>query len=244
MGETRGGARGSESSGEGRGGGARAWGEEGAQARPLLVPLRPHMPPRTHTPPQGTSRGNAKMTEIVDRLRLWGINMLFVIGGNGGNAGRGLVRVRAAAGCVGGPCTRTHHPAPPPPPPPPRAAAHAIAKECEKQGVICNVVGVPKSIDNDIQLVRGVGGGQRCVGGGEPSPRVTHPALHHAPTLPTPTHTLNNQPYPPPRSTGALGLTRALRRRNARSSARAWRRAPRAASLSSSSWAGSRASSP
>lgn len=67
----------------------------------------------------GTSRGNAKIPDIVDRLRLWGINMLFVIGGNGGNA-----------------------------------AAHAIALECLKQGVLCNVVGVPKSIDNDIQLVR------------------------------------------------------------------------------------------
>ena len=33
------------------------------------------------------------------------------------------------------------------------AAAHAIAKECAAQGVTCNVVGVPKSIDNDIQLV-------------------------------------------------------------------------------------------
>eukprot|EP00887_Chlorella_sp_A99_P007776 scaffold20.g7776.t1 len=71
----------------------------------------------------GTSRGNAKMHEIVDRLRLWGINMLFVIGGNGGNA-----------------------------------AAHAIAQECERQKVTCNVVGVPKSIDNDIQLI------DRCFG--------------------------------------------------------------------------------
>lgn len=34
----------------------------------------------------GTSRGNAKIKDIVDRLRLWGITMLFVIGGNGGNA--------------------------------------------------------------------------------------------------------------------------------------------------------------
>lgn len=40
------------------------------------------------------------------------------------------------------------------------AAAHAIAKECREQGVICNVVGVPKSIDNDIQLVRRGGPGQ------------------------------------------------------------------------------------
>ena len=47
--------------------------------------------------------------------------MVFVVGGNGGNA-----------------------------------AAHAIAEECEAQGVVCSVVGVPKSIDNDILLV-GVG---------------------------------------------------------------------------------------
>ena len=66
----------------------------------------------------GTSRGNAKITEIVERLRLWGVTQLFVIGGNGGNA-----------------------------------AAHAIAKECMSQKVVCNVVGVPKSIDNDIQII-------------------------------------------------------------------------------------------
>jgi 6-phosphofructokinase 1 len=71
----------------------------------------------------GTSRGNAKMPAIVERLRLWGINHLYVIGGNGGNA-----------------------------------AAHAISKECAAQGVLCNVVGVPKSIDNDIQLI------DRCFG--------------------------------------------------------------------------------
>lgn len=44
--------------------------------------------------------------------------MVFVVGGNGGNA-----------------------------------AANAIAEECEAQGVVCSVVGVPKSIDNDILLV-------------------------------------------------------------------------------------------
>lgn len=37
------------------------------------------------------------------------------------------------------------------------AAAHAISKECAAQGVVCNVVGVPKSIDNDIQLVSAAG---------------------------------------------------------------------------------------
>ena len=34
----------------------------------------------------GTSRGNAKITEIVERIRLWGVTQLYVIGGNGGNA--------------------------------------------------------------------------------------------------------------------------------------------------------------
>lgn len=71
----------------------------------------------------GTSRGHALIPDIVDRLALWKVNMLFVIGGNGGNA-----------------------------------AAHSIAQECERKGVICNVVGVPKSIDNDIQLI------DRCFG--------------------------------------------------------------------------------
>jgi 6-phosphofructokinase 1 len=33
------------------------------------------------------------------------------------------------------------------------AAANAIQAECEVQGVECSVVGVPKSIDNDILLV-------------------------------------------------------------------------------------------
>lgn len=78
------------------------------------------------------------MPAIVERLRLWGINQLYVIGGNGGNA-----------------------------------AAHAIAKECAAQGVVCNVVGVPKSIDNDIQLVRGwVGGWCWCGVGGWVGVRV------------------------------------------------------------------------
>lgn len=44
--------------------------------------------------------------------------MLFVLGGNGGNA-----------------------------------AANAIQEECERQGVLCSVIAVPKSIDNDILIV-------------------------------------------------------------------------------------------
>ena len=51
-------------------------------------------------------------------MKLWGVNQLYVIGGNGGNA-----------------------------------AANAIHVECQRQGVHCAVVGVPKSIDNDILLV-------------------------------------------------------------------------------------------
>jgi 6-phosphofructokinase 1 len=31
----------------------------------------------------GTSRGGADMKEIVHRIKLWGLNMVFVIGGNG-----------------------------------------------------------------------------------------------------------------------------------------------------------------
>ena len=47
-----------------------------------------------------------------------GIDMVYVVGGNGGNAG-----------------------------------ADAIQRECEKQGVVATVIGIPKSIDNDILLV-------------------------------------------------------------------------------------------
>lgn len=56
--------------------------------------------------------------EIVKKIDMWGVNMLFVVGGNGGNAG-----------------------------------ANAIHQYCKEQGVHCSVVGVPKSIDNDILLV-------------------------------------------------------------------------------------------
>lgn len=66
----------------------------------------------------GTSRGGANMKEIVKRLDMWGVDMLFVVGGNGGNAG-----------------------------------ANAIQQKCEEADVLCNVIGVPKSIDNDILLI-------------------------------------------------------------------------------------------
>lgn len=38
------------------------------------------------------------------------------------------------------------------------AAADAIQEECERVGVVCSIVGVPKSIDNDILLI------DRCFG--------------------------------------------------------------------------------
>ena len=56
---------------------------------------------------------------IVKQIDMWGIDMVFVVGGNGGNAG-----------------------------------ANAIQKKCEKEGVIASIIGIPKSIDNDILLVR------------------------------------------------------------------------------------------
>lgn len=56
--------------------------------------------------------------EIVKRIDMWGIDMLFVVGGNGGNAG-----------------------------------ANAIQAMCQQHEVNCCVVGVPKSIDNDIMII-------------------------------------------------------------------------------------------
>eukprot|EP00877_Chromochloris_zofingiensis_P003270 jgi/Chrzof1/12944/Cz07g13120.t1_PFK2[v5.2] len=66
----------------------------------------------------GTSRGGANMKEIVKRLDMWGVDILFVVGGNGGNAG-----------------------------------ANAIQQLCAEHNVLCNVIGIPKSIDNDILLI-------------------------------------------------------------------------------------------
>ena len=56
--------------------------------------------------------------ELVKQIESWGINMLFVVGGNGGHAG-----------------------------------AKAIDELCQQREVNCCVVGLPKSIDNDILLI-------------------------------------------------------------------------------------------
>jgi 6-phosphofructokinase 1 len=56
--------------------------------------------------------------KIVKQIDLMGLDMLFVVGGNGGNAG-----------------------------------ASALQNLCAAKGVICSIIGIPKSIDNDILLV-------------------------------------------------------------------------------------------
>lgn len=66
----------------------------------------------------GTSRGGADLKKIVKQIDLWGIDMCFVVGGNGGNAG-----------------------------------AAALQVELDRAEVTCAVIGVPKSIDNDILLI-------------------------------------------------------------------------------------------
>ncbi|XP_031375518.1 ATP-dependent 6-phosphofructokinase 5, chloroplastic-like isoform X1 [Punica granatum] len=66
----------------------------------------------------GVSRGGPGISEIVDSMEERGINMLFVLGGNGTHAG-----------------------------------ANAIHNECRKRRLKVAVVGVPKTIDNDILLM-------------------------------------------------------------------------------------------
>ncbi|KAI3506510.1 hypothetical protein L1887_28871 [Cichorium endivia] len=66
----------------------------------------------------GVSRGGPNVSEIVDSMKERGINMLFVLGGNGTHAG-----------------------------------ANAIHNELIKRGLKVAVVGVPKTIDNDILLM-------------------------------------------------------------------------------------------
>jgi 6-phosphofructokinase 1 len=63
----------------------------------------------------GTGRGGGDVPKIVDSIEAQGMNMLFVIGGNGSHAG-----------------------------------ANAISDECARRGLKVSVVGIPKTIDNDI----------------------------------------------------------------------------------------------
>ncbi|PWT73036.1 MAG: diphosphate--fructose-6-phosphate 1-phosphotransferase [Proteobacteria bacterium] len=66
----------------------------------------------------GSSRGSQDATEVVDNLEATGINILFVVGGDG--------TIRAAM---------------------------QFAAEIEQRGVKISVVGVPKTIDNDIHFI-------------------------------------------------------------------------------------------
>ncbi|KAF9599456.1 hypothetical protein IFM89_038550 [Coptis chinensis] len=66
----------------------------------------------------GVSRGGPSVSDIVDSLQKRGINMLFVLGGNGTHAG-----------------------------------ANEIHNECRTRKIRVAVVGVPKTIDNDILLM-------------------------------------------------------------------------------------------
>ena len=65
-----------------------------------------------------SSRGAIDLHEIVDRLRAWGVNILFAIGGDGTQRG-----------------------------------ALDIANETQRQGMEVSVVGIPKTIDNDIPYI-------------------------------------------------------------------------------------------
>ncbi|KAK6928205.1 Phosphofructokinase domain [Dillenia turbinata] len=66
----------------------------------------------------GVSRGGASTNEIVDSIQARGIDMIFILGGDGTHAG-----------------------------------ANAIHNECRKRKMKVSVVGVPKTIDNDILLM-------------------------------------------------------------------------------------------
>lgn len=65
----------------------------------------------------GTSRGPQEPSEMVDRLVAMGVNIFFVIGGDGSQRG-----------------------------------AHAIAQEALRRGIDLSVIGIPKTIDNDIRF--------------------------------------------------------------------------------------------
>lgn len=101
----------------------------------------------------GTSRGGADMKEIVHRINLWGLDMVFVIGGNGMPTSSEL-----HSSCIGMVFLNTNGPRCAMP----RygwlhtggnAAANAMHQECQAHDVNCCIVGVPKSIDNDILLI-------------------------------------------------------------------------------------------
>ncbi len=86
-----------------------------------VMPLDPELVSEIHEQGGtflGTSRGPEEPAEIVENLVRMGINIFFVIGGDGTMRG-----------------------------------ALAIAKEIERRGLQISVVGLPKTIDNDVQFI-------------------------------------------------------------------------------------------
>lgn len=67
----------------------------------------------------GTSRGGGqRVSEIVDTIQEMGINMMFIIGGDGTQRG-----------------------------------SLDISNEVEKRGLKCSIIGIPKTVDNDLQFI-------------------------------------------------------------------------------------------
>jgi hypothetical protein len=63
------------------------------------TPPPPFPPPQKNQKPnkqKGTSRGGADIAEIVRRIDLWGLDMVFVVGGNGGNAAANAIQEEIA----------------------------------------------------------------------------------------------------------------------------------------------------
>ena len=77
----------------------------------------------------GTSRGHSDVKRIVDAIAQLQLSMLYIIGGNGGNA-----------------------------------AVDAINNECMDRGMAVAIVGLPKSIDNDLLLIDSCFGFNTAVG--------------------------------------------------------------------------------
>ncbi|KAM0012706.1 putative 6-phosphofructokinase [Helianthus debilis subsp. tardiflorus] len=73
----------------------------------------------------GVSRGGPNVSEIVDSMQERGITMLFVLGGNGTHAGANAIHNEVVF----------------------------LSSKCRKRGFKVAVVGVPKTIDNDILLM-------------------------------------------------------------------------------------------
>ena len=64
----------------------------GSDCKTCSHPLCHSLPAACFPLSQGTSRGGANIKEIVRRIDLWGLDMVFVVGGNGGNAAANAIQ--------------------------------------------------------------------------------------------------------------------------------------------------------